>query len=408
MTEYEKHIARIDEVAAHLFHRASHTTIREWLKNFKEEDRETALRLLGYMNFFTTDRVYASLRYSLEQLLKATPYGKIKILGVRDIGDEKEGIFGGQSGHMISYYAKKAAKAVNEDRIKVVSEEHLKTLKETHPNRQYTIVLLDDIFGTGDTVVEYYKAIKDDLISDQWKTVAIAVAYMPVAAKKLNRLNITVYGEQIISIFQAIRDAGMEDSKTEPTYKKLAIKYGKKLYKATEGNIKTLGYKNSQALVGFDYGVPNNTLPIIWSSKNENPDGEPWHPIFARNIEDRLDLRRRNSDYIQRWLCMAHKNGIHLKDKNGENIKDGITIQLYMILAMLEKGKNEVIITNFLDISMGDYEMCIEKARFNKLIDSLGKPTEKAYMALAEINAMKKRQERINLTTFNKKIYLPD
>lgn len=407
MTEYEKKISMIDEVAAHLFHRASHTTIREWLKNFKEEDREVALRLLGYMNIFTTDRVYASLRYSLEQLLKDTPHGKIKILGIRDIGDEKEGIFGGQSGHMISYYAKKTAKEVNEKRIKVVDEEFLKKQKETHPDKQYTIVLLDDIFGTGDTVVEYYKAIKDSLISDSWKTAAMAVAYMPIAAKKLNRLNIAVYGEQIISIFQAIRDAGMEDSNMEPMYKKLAIKYGKKLYKAKEGNIKTLGYKNSRALVGFEYGVPNNTLPIIWSSKNENSNGEPWYPIFVRNIEDRLDMRRRNNESIRRWLYMAHKNGLRLRDKDGHGIENGTVIQLYMILSMLEKGKDEVIITNFLDINMDEYEMSMEKARLNKLIDSLGKPTEKGYMVLSEINAFKKNQEGIDITTFNEKIYLP-
>lgn len=47
MTMYEKNISRIDEVAAHLFHRASHTTIREWLQNFDDSDREIALRLLG-------------------------------------------------------------------------------------------------------------------------------------------------------------------------------------------------------------------------------------------------------------------------------------------------------------------------------------------------------------------------
>ena len=53
--------------------------------------------------------------------------------------------------------------------------------------------------------------------------------------------------------------------------KKLCKHYGKKCLPSDP-----LGYSNSQYLFGFYYNIPDNTLPIIWSSQNN------WKPIFRR------------------------------------------------------------------------------------------------------------------------------
>lgn len=397
-------ITKIENVIAHLYNRISFDNVVTWLNNFAEEDRDLALRLLGYMNFFTSDRIYQSIYNALDKLHKETQEGKIKIISIRKIKKGSEGITGGQSGHLIAYYARKASEAVCKTKIKVIREEDLKRL---HKTKKYKIVLIDDIFGTGETFLDFYDYIKES-IAPNWEIAALAVAYMPLAEKKMRRRNIKVYGEPIISIFQAIREAGMKDSTNESIYKKLSIKYGKKLYKAKDGNIKTLGYKNSQALIVFEYGVPNNTLPIIWSSKKENKKGIDWFPVFARNINDRLDKKRRYKNESKRWFFMAFKNGLHLTDVRNNPIGWGAALEIYLILSMLEKQKDEVLILNFLGISRGEYEEYLSIARENQLLDQTNGLTPRAHMALSEINAINGQQQDIDIVVLNQTMYLPD
>ena len=401
-----KNIEMIDEVASHLFFRASHMTIGKWLDNFEEKDRENALQLLGFLNFFTTDRIYASLKHSLEEIIQDTPWcGKIKIIGIRNKKKESEGIFGGQSGQMISYYAGKVAKMVDEDKIKVISEEELTRLYQKHPRKAYKILLIDDIFGTGDTFIDYYNYIKR-IIAPNWKVAALSVAYTPEAAIRLKKeLDINVYGERVMPIFDAIRDADYMGETKSKEYQQLACKYGEKLYKPGEGNITPLGYKNSQILVGFEYGIPNNTLPIIWSSKKENAEGIEWFPIFARNISDRLDKRRKRYDDIKRWYLAARKGGLQFK-KNGADINKLNTeiLRMCLILLMIDRHKDETIITNYLCINKGDYEDSITLAKENELLDVTCNLTEKAKTALKEVNKRRNNKEEIDILT----IYLPN
>lgn len=398
-----ENVARVENVVAHLYNRVSFENVVKWLENFSEEDRDIALQLLGYMNLFTSDRIYLSLHNSLDRILKETREGKIKIISVKKLNKNLEGTSGGQSGDLMAYYARKVAESVSKKKIQVIREENLKRLQKS---KRYKIVLIDDIFGTGDTFIDYYNHIRP-LISPNWEIAALAIAYMPQAERKMKRRHIKVYGEPIISIFQAIRDAGMADSKNAVIYKKLSVKYGGKLYKAKNGNIKTLGYKNSQALIGFEYGVPNNTLPIIWSSKQENKTGAPWFPIFARNIVDRLDKKRRYKNDRKRWFYMSYKNGLRLTDKMNNTIGWGNALEMYAILSMLEQSKDEILILNFFGISRHEYDEILSNARENQLLDQTNNLTEKARMALSEINAVNYNPKDIDVTKLNTKVYLP-
>lgn len=404
-----KNIANIENVAAHLYNRVSYEDIVVWLNNFEEEEQANALRLLGYMNFFTSDRIYASLKNSLEQIVTDIPHGKIKIVAVRAMKKDAEGIHGGHSGHMISYYARKVAEVVNKKRISVINEKCLEELRSSHRDAQYTIVFIDDIFGSGDTLLDFYNYIsRPRRLPKAWRVVALSVVYMPQAVGKLKRVRIKLYGEPVISIFKAIRDAGMADSYNEPIYKNLAIKYGRKLYQAKAGEIKTLGYKNAQALVAFEYGVPNNTIPIIWASANESGTGYDWHPVFPRNIKDRIGKYHRDMIDRRRWFFMAYKAGLHITDANNVNIGWGNALRIYMILSMIEKQKDEILIMNFLAIGKEEYEECIANARKNRLLDNTCHITEKAKMILAEIDEYTNKEKEIVVSEINDKIYLPD
>lgn len=66
--------------------------------------------------------------------------------------------------------------------------------------------------------------------------------------------------------------------------KGLAKHYGLKIEKE-----KPLGHRDGQLCFGFNYNIPNNTLPIFWSENN-------WHPIFPRK-EKIQNVGRRNSEF---------------------------------------------------------------------------------------------------------------
>jgi len=51
--------------------------------------------------------------------------------------------------------------------------------------------------------------------------------------------------------------------------------YGEKLV----GGPHSLGFDDSQLLIGFHHNTPDNTLPIIWF---DEPGQASWKPIFRR------------------------------------------------------------------------------------------------------------------------------
>nr|WP_159038411.1 hypothetical protein [Brumimicrobium mesophilum] len=62
------------------------------------------------------------------------------------------------------------------------------------------------------------------------------------------------------------------------------------------------GYKNSQSLVSFYYGAPNNNFPIIWGEKN-------WYPLYPRysklKMEKAKDLKKNLSYFLNTFF---HEN----------------------------------------------------------------------------------------------------
>lgn len=95
------------------------------------------------------------------------------------------------------------------------------------------------------------------------------------ALSKLNELNIQViscavldernraFSEESLCFFKY-------PSLREPT-KIMAEGYGKLIEPK-----KALGHRDGQYCFGFSYNIPNNSLPIFWSSSNG------WNPIFYR------------------------------------------------------------------------------------------------------------------------------
>ena len=410
-------IVKIENVVAHLYNRVSYEDILAWLNNFSNDaDKATALQLLGYLNLFTSDRIYDTLKYYLGKIVKDFTED-IYILAVKkkEVVDSKtkipkrakvlEGCFGGQSGQLITYYARKVTEEYYAN-VVILEECDLKRIRKEYKHTHCVIVLIDDIFGTGDTVLEYYTRLKKkNKLRPQWTVIALAVAYMKTAETVLDHEGIKTYGEKIMPVFDAIRDTEWTDENRADDYLQLALGYGVMLHKEKEKRLKPLGYKNSQALVAFEYGVPNNTLPIIWENKYIKRQKKPWTPLFPRNLTSRLSIYSKNKDNIQRCYLMAWKQGIRLKDLKFNDLPLHSALRLFSVLSILAHHKDSVIISNALCMSENEFQEIIKVAHQNDLIDSTMTLKEKAIMALSQIR--ERNASEINSNIVNDQIYLP-
>lgn len=142
-----------------------------------------------------------------------------------------------------------------------------------------SILFIDDFLGTGNTAVRFWKnPIVQNIIE---KHPNIDLYYLVIFALKNGLVNVRtntnfkIVSSQIFNeeyrIFSDESYIFLVKEKREKA-RCICENYGKYL----EGNKYALGYNNSEALLGFHHNIPNNTIPIIWSTKND------WYPLFKR------------------------------------------------------------------------------------------------------------------------------
>src|SRR5665213_963824 len=244
--------------------------ILEWLANFKEREIKLAIGFLKNLVVFTPGEIEEIYHHGLIQVLKTVPQNeKIAVLPI--------GVFG-KSGSMMTYLLRKTnAYKTTSPRITLCPKsDELSKLSDDHT----CLVLLDDFVGTGKSVTDYFESdIKPN--AGRFKQVCfLSVAAMQAGRETIKPLFTHLYipKEHIYrKAFSA--DGSYFGYRKHIPYRELAFYYGCKLTKPARlksGRTKyvnALGYGNSQALVSFFYGSPNNLLPIFWQG---DFDGQKW------------------------------------------------------------------------------------------------------------------------------------
>jgi hypothetical protein len=153
-------------------------------------------------------------------------------------------------------------------------------MKNPHIKRY---ILLDDVCGSGTQAIQY----SEDLISEI-KAIdnSVEVYYFTLFSTVEGMNNIRSNGDfdlvdcvfELDDTFKCFSENARQfkDESELPVSKDFAEefcrKYGNKLI---GGDEHSLGYKNSQLLLGFAHNTPDNTIPIIWFEKS-------WNPLFKR------------------------------------------------------------------------------------------------------------------------------
>lgn len=266
--------------------RLSQRNIKAWFNNFKgevsnaDEEQEIALKLLLNFIYYNEREVkyLCKSAYSVFQkeiikefILEGHSIDEAKSMFSEYLKRYKFSCIGrpSESGCFILYYFRQ----INCLPLSFF----LERLDDITENTE-SLILVDDFLGTGDTAVLFWES---PIIQNIIKNSQIKLYYMVLSALEigLNKVKANtnfkiicpqIFGEEY-RVFSNSSFIFPQEEKKESA-KKVCEFYGNNL----EGGKYALGYKGSEALLGFHHNIPNNTLPVIWSDK------KGWFPLFPR------------------------------------------------------------------------------------------------------------------------------
>lgn len=239
--------------------------IDHWLQQFETSEQIYIQKLLSHFTYYDSNSVRRAVSSLHKKILSKSgfPVEKIWFIPVGYVT---------KSGSVIAYYYR-SVNGLEEG--KFISSKDISRILD---KREVCIVFIDDYIGTGHQARQVWEYVLKPYV----QLFSNSKFYYCTLAGTREGINYIIKNTG----FEVITDKSI--SKNELPFSKnskifttqedrnkaeeIVRKYGEMLY---PGN--PLGYKNSQALIGFFYSTPNNTLPIFWSIN------EKWHPLLPRN-----------------------------------------------------------------------------------------------------------------------------
>lgn len=280
--------------------------IIKWLNNFEENEIKYAIDIASNLTVYTSYEIEEIINASLDILFPTLKSNDIII--INPIGNF------GKSGSMVTYFFQKTDfHRKHNKKIKMLPIIENFTVEA---DKNYMLVLLDDFIGSGNSVKTYFDKHIDSLRNSFQKIYFVGIAGMKQGIELINPIfdRIEIPESNIFKkAFSS--EASYFGYRNYVEHREFCFKYGKKLTSPKVRKdksvkfINALGYENSQALVSFSHGSPNNTLPIIWSNKNN------WFPLIPRFFSDKISVSKEFRKSISYELSI-------LKEFGGENLQN--------------------------------------------------------------------------------------
>ncbi|MEW5596904.1 hypothetical protein ABGT24_26085 [Peribacillus frigoritolerans] len=270
--------------------------VSEWLDQFSEQDQEVAVEVFTRIKYFDEELVRTLCQIGYFELVSIVKSLRRRTLFIGVGGS-------GKSGQMIAYLFR-TANGIPEGNFKFINE----VSDEDIMNYQH-IVFLDDIIGSGKQFIDYWDINVKPLIGDD-PVVENKYFLISITGTNIGFRNINQSIPHIRLIIPHIRERQSYTTKELNVLKK----YGSGLWK----NGHELGWKNSGETVIFFYNVPNNTLPILWSSKYSEVTDSRWKPLQHRATTIGTNTSKKNvidvlRQYIYRDSFFSHEYMIIMK-----------------------------------------------------------------------------------------------
>lgn len=348
--------------------------IVNWLDNFDKSDWSKALIVLNSFEYYTTKDIIKEFDYHLsEAFSKVNNSNPIYALPVGKAG---------KSGLAMIYYLKKTNSFVD-NKIKILDQNDLKKLNQ-HDN----LILIDDFAGSGRTISEYFISIKSELPENVYVS-TLTIAFLTSAKAHLQNVGIEIFGNLRQPAFHK-RGSVFGYYPRMKAIREFCFKYGNYIYpeqnyvnKKTEQH--PLGYANSQALIGFEHAIPNNTISIIWADRKRTDCDKEWYPIFPRRtqayIEETGDLKK-TSAY---WSSMLYKLKLETSFGFDNEKYSKYNLRILSIILLKLRRKSSLNICQFLSINTEEYKDLIKDGVQRNVFDENGELTSNAINVVEEI-----------------------
>jgi hypothetical protein len=361
ITDLEKY--RIEKICKRLKNSVTPIDIINWLANFKSTEVDKALLILENLEYITENEIVELYEDRFSSLINELSNQTIIVHPVADYG---------KSSTLMVYYLKKTPTfKSNEHRIKFYP--HYSNFKyklnKNHPD--FSVVFLDDYSGSGNQFNKYYQTYVKPQLSNAVNLKSISfltLFFLPRAKSLIERFNneIKVVGEVRYPVFLTNRSVFGNRDHMLPI-REMCYSYGKILFSTFDrekkvDEIHPLGYNNSQALIVFAYNPPNNTLPIIWSSKN-------WNPLYPRVSEKKISESKKYRKQLAHEIGLLKHSDIAGFFNSGEKELGWKSVTfitktdfiIYSIISLLKQRRTIPVICQMLGITEKDYMDFISK-----------------------------------------------
>ncbi|WP_439490304.1 phosphoribosyltransferase-like protein [Algoriphagus sp.] len=437
----------LEEIAIRYSGRINEYQVYKWLRQFKEDEYDIALEVLLKLNFFSIDDIYTELENNIPKVInRINNYYKFLEENNKKIIEEKPSVpqislakrllkdlkrnnpifitaIGsyGKSGTAMIYYvthvpyyrenSKLFAIIDNSNRLNIKNAVNLK--KDQTPilskNLLQQIVIVDDIIGSGDSLIKY---IKNELIPVMNSIgLKFSIHILSLIAlqegienvkSSIPKINLYFYGKVVEKSFEyKSKVFGYPIKRMK--FKVFCEKYGKGLYNSGRpDNIDyPLGHKDSQMLVVFPHSTPNNTIPILWSNKSK------WYPLFPRSTDKRIDKSKHMREELGVWTSIAKRLNL-AKYIMSNNVYDSVNLQLLCVVKLLHEGKSLEYILSELGIFEKELHSILSLAQQKDMLTSKLKLTGYAKLLYKEVRKEIRRQNiKKNEVENENVLYLP-
>ncbi len=280
--------------------------IIRWFHNFQPSEVDDAFLILSETQYHETKRVNAYIKILSEEL-KSLFNNNFENVRLFPLGNTPSS----SGGKFLYDYRKDLGLPENVFPNESIDKVDLSGIK--------AVIFFDDIIGSGSQAIRFAKK--------KLKSVEIDKYYLALLAfdKGLKKLKDThlfkeiIVAKELTEEYKAFSPESEVFSNEEERerLKLMCIKYGEKLYPEGKHGEGPLGYDDSQALIIFDHNVPNNTLPIIWASpNNEKAKGVVWNPLWERKSKSDSNIA----------VKIAYKSTYAERPKSENTIKENLDL----------------------------------------------------------------------------------
>lgn len=390
----------VEKVLPRLGYGITASEILSWLNNFDEIDKPQLFSLLKVFEFIS----YNELLFRYESLFtdfldkQYDPFNdRILIIPYGEFG---------KSATMMTYPLKKT-KAFERIKKNVVIEKDYARIVEYSVSDFQHIIFIDDFVGSGRTFVKECKktinkgkfsSLEEWINENEFKSSVLLSCIMMNEGYDYIKKNL-----ENILIFSDFRDKIFDSDNSPLDFYEEKEKVKALVKKYDTNKDYNLGFENSQAVVSFFYGPPNNTLGLFWKD----------FKLFHRFTDDKLSSIRNFRNEMQFYTLFLER-AIE-KNNNLFKVQTNIEVSDFLFWAVLflkEDKYPDMVIISLLSITQSELSSVVKDSSRCGYLDANFDLTIKGEALLSEVKISSAKQNFRKTNTENlqytqDKVYLP-